>query len=111
MAKFYGAVGYVIANERRPGVFVEEPIEHMYTGDFLRVVSGWRNAEGVNDDISLHNRLSIVADSFAYEHFSQLRYVVINNAAWKVTQIEVSTPRLILTIGGVYNGERPTPTP
>ena len=111
MAKFYGAIGYVIPNERRPGVFVEEPIEHMYTGDFLRVVSGWRNAEGVNDDISLHNRLSIVADSFAYEHFSQLRYVVINNAAWKVTQIEVSAPRLILTIGGVYNGERPTPTP
>lgn len=111
MAKFYGAVGYVIANERSPGVFVEEPIEHMYTGDFLRIVSGWRNDEGINDDISLHNRLSIVADSFAYEHFSQLRYVVINDIAWKVTQIEVSTPRLILTIGGVYNGKRPTPTP
>ena len=111
MAKFYGPVGYVITNERRPGVYVEEPVEYAYVGDFIKVVSSWRNASGINDDISLHNRVSIVADSFAYEHFSQLRYVVINDVAWKVTQIEVSTPRLILTIGGVYNGERPTPTP
>ena len=111
MAKFYGAVGYVMPNERRPGVFVEEPIEFNYVGDFIRISSRWNSSGGVNEDIVLGNRLSIVADSFAYEHFSSLRYVVIQDVAWSVTQIEVSAPRLILSIGGVYNGERPTPTP
>lgn len=111
MAKFYGEVGYVMSVEKRPGVYVEEPTEHLYVGDFIRVNSRWETNSNLNDDISLNNRLSIVADAFAYEHFSQLRYVVINGVAWKVNQIEVSAPRLILSIGGVYNGERPTPAP
>lgn len=111
MAKFYGEIGYVTSVEKRPGVYVEEPSEYKYVGDIIRSNSRWESSGGVNEDITFNNRISIVADSFAYEHFSQIRYAVINGIPWVVTQIEVSAPRLILSIGGVYNGERPTGTP
>ena len=104
MAKFYGIVGYSEMTETAPGVFMDVPIEHYYVGDVLKNGSRWEYSEGVNDDISLMNRISIVGDEYMYEHFSSIRYVVLNGVKWAVKNIEVQRPRLILVLGGVYNG-------
>jgi hypothetical protein len=37
-----------------------------------------------------------------------MRYVEWMNARWKITSIDVKRPRVILTIGGVYNGPIPS---
>lgn len=104
MAKFYGKIGYIVPVEKSKGVFVEEPKTHTYSGDFLRVSSRWEDSGNLNDNLSISNRISIVGDPFAFEHFSAMKYVVLGGAKWAINSVEVSFPRLILSIGGLYNG-------
>ena len=104
MAKFYGLIGYAEKKETRPGIFQEIITERNYAGDVLRKTRRLESGETINDNISVNNSLSIVADPYAYQHFFAIRYVKWMGAFWKVTNVEVQSPRLILTIGGVYNG-------
>lgn len=104
MAKFYGQVGYAETQETRPGIHEEIVIERNYAGDVFRNVRKLEPGESTNDDVVVNNSLSIVADPYAYQHFFAIRYVRWMGALWKVTNVEVQSPRLLLTIGGVYNG-------
>ena len=61
-------------------------------------------ANVINDDININNSISIVADPYAYENFHNMRYAILEGVKWKITNVEINRPRLILTIGGVYNG-------
>lgn len=105
MAKFYGAVGYGETKETVPGVWQEEITERKYTGDFVRNASKWQNGENLNSNLVLDKRLSIVADPFAYQNCHLIRYVCWMGVKWLVTSIDIERPRLILTIGGVYNDQ------
>lgn len=104
--KFSGYIGFVASMEVRPGIFKEVATEKKYKGDVLRKMVRWQPAEKAVDDISINNQISIVANPYAYEHLHEIRYVVWHNVAWKVSTIEDKRPRLILDIGGVYNGDR-----
>ena len=106
MAKFYGVIGFVKTEETRPGVWEEIRTEKFYYGDLTRNVRKYQNGTGLNDDLNINNELSIVSDPFANENFHAMKYVVFMGAKWKVTSVEVQYPRLILTIGGVYNGSK-----
>ena len=101
--KFYGAIGYGATRETAPDVYGEEIVEHEYYGDVTRNFRRWQSGQTLNDNLELDNVISVVADPFAFEHYSEIRYVVWNRAKWKVKNVEVQYPRLILTIGGVYN--------
>lgn len=103
MAKFYGAVGYAVTVETRPGVWEERITERMYYGDLTRNTRKLQSSETLNDDVSVANEISLVADPFANENFYSMRYVVFMGAKWKISKVEAQYPRLILTIGGVYN--------
>lgn len=105
MAKFYGVIGYAETVETRPSIWQETVIERPYYGDIVRNVRRLEGGENVNDDITINNSISIVADPYAREHFFAIRYVKWMGTAWKVTNVEVLSPRLLLTIGGVYNGQ------
>lgn len=107
MAKFYGAVGYASNEELRPGVWQDVITEREYYGDVLRDTSQLRTGENLNNDITIGNSFSIVADAYANEHIFAIRYISWAGTLWDVTDIEVKSPRLILRVGGVYNG--PTP--
>ncbi len=106
MAKFYGPVGYADTVETAPGVHEEKITERMYSGDLLRNTGLIQSTETLNDNINVANEISIVADPFAYQNFYRMRYVGFMGTKWKVTKVEVQYPRLILTIGGVYNGKK-----
>jgi hypothetical protein len=103
MGKFYGEVGYAETVEVSPGVWQEEITERKYYGDVLRNVSKINEGEHLNDNLTIDNRLSILADPFAYKNFHTMRYVNWMGALWKIISVEVESPRLILKIGGVYN--------
>lgn len=103
MAKFYGPVGYADTVETAPGVHEEKITERMYSGDLLRNTGLLQSAETLNDNVNVANEISIVADPFARENFHRMRYVVFMGAKWKISKVEVGYPRLILTIGGLYN--------
>lgn len=103
MARFYGKVGYGEIQETRPGVWEEVATEKDYYGDVLQFIRRSETGEHLNDDLNVNNKISIVADPFACQNFHAMRYVEFMGAKWKVTNVEVQYPRLILTIGGVYN--------
>jgi hypothetical protein len=104
MAKFQGKVGYGELAEVAQGVWEEVITEKSYFGDVLRNTRRLREGEKVNDDITVGNMISIVADAYASEHFFAIRYVEWAGTLWKVSEVEVQRPRLILRLGGVYNG-------
>jgi len=105
MGKFYGIIGYAETSETAPGVWTEGITERNYSGDVIKNTGRWQSGAKVNDNLTINNSISIVADPFAYQHFHAMRYVNWMGVSWKVTNVEVQRPRLILTIGGVYNGE------
>lgn len=109
MAKFYGAIGYGEMTETAPGVHQDVITEKNYRGDIIRNTRRLENGDSVNDDISVSNSISIVADEYANNHFFAIRYVKWAGALWKVSNVEVQSPRLLLTLGGVYNGPVATP--
>ena len=104
MNKFYGKIGYSISEETVPGVWVERIVERSYYGDVIRNIRRLQSSENLNDNINVSNEISIVADAFANQNFHSMRYVEYMGTKWKVSSIEVKYPRLILSIGGVYNG-------
>lgn len=110
MAKWYGKVGYIISEEVEPGVWVEKPTEREYFGDTLSDMAKWSSSSQVNDNLTVASKVSIVADPFAIQHFSSIKYVELMGTRWSVSVIEPLFPRLILTVGGVYNGDTPETT-
>ena len=104
MAKFYGNIGFSETVETEPGVWVEETTVRPYYGDLVRNTRRLENSGGVNDNVNISNNISIIADPYANHNFHSIRYIEFMGAKWKVSNIEVQHPRLILTIGGVYNG-------
>ena len=103
--KFYGAIGYGISEETSPGVWTNRIVERNYSGDVLKNFKKSSAGQSINDDIDVNNMLSILADPFALNHFHTILYVRWMGAVWKVPTAEVQYPRLLLSIGGVYNGE------
>ena len=102
--KFYGPVGFVEVGEKRAGVKTLIPTERNYSGDVLKRSIRYQSAESVNDSIGVQQQISIVADPYARNHVGSMRYVKWMGTAWKITDVSVQYPRLILTLGGAYNG-------
>lgn len=107
MAKFFGPVGYAETIETSPGVWMDQITERNYSGDIERNTSRWStSSDSTNDDLNISNQISIIADPFAYQNFHSMKYIEFMGTRWKITSVEVKYPRLILTIGGVYNGQQ-----
>ena len=105
MAKFFGPIGYAVTTEVRPGVWKDQIEERNYSGDVIRNNSRWTtSSDSTNDDLNVNNQISIISDPFARNNFHTMKYVGYMGAKWKITNVEVQYPRLILTVGGVYNG-------
>lgn len=105
MAKFYGEVGFGEDVEIRPGVYSKVITERKHYGDVIRNSRQLREGEQkANFDLTVGNSISIVADAYAQEHFFAMLYVKWAGTLWTVTNVDVESPRLILRLGGVYNG-------
>ena len=104
MAKFYGAIGYGKSIETSSGVWEDQITERMYYGDLIRNSRRLQSSGNLNDNINISNQISIVADPYANENFHLMKYASFMGTKWKITDVEVQYPRLILTVGGVYNG-------
>ena len=103
--KFYGPVGFFEKVEKRPGVYTTEPVEYNYAGDVLRRSLRYQASDStVNDSITPSQQISILADPYARNHVGSMKYVKWMGTAWKISEVEVQYPRLILTLGGAYNG-------
>lgn len=106
--RFYDKVGYGIPTYLGDDVWSDNIIERAYYGEVLSVSRSAPESDKVNDDVSLSNRIRIFADAFALQNFAHIKYVSWAGALWTVTSVEVESPRLILSLGGAWNGKRPT---
>jgi hypothetical protein len=102
--KFYGVIGYGEAVETAPGVYQDVITEISYYGDVIRNTRKLSEGEHLNNDLSVNNSISIVADAYANEHFFAIRYIAWAGTLWTISEVDVQSPRLVLRLGGVYNG-------
>lgn len=110
MAKWFGTIGYVLTEEKiidgqTTGIFIEVPVEKPYFGDLIKHNRRLQKSDGVNDDISISNDISIVADPFANNNIYAMRYATFNGVKWKIDSVDVQYPRLVLSLGGIYHGD------
>ena len=105
MAKFCGVIGFAVSEETTPGVWTNRIVERIYRGDVLRNTRAWQTADQTNDNINITDQISITPDDFAMENSYTMRYVVYLGAKWKITSVSPQRPRLVLTLGGLFNGE------
>jgi len=104
MARFFGKVGFGQTQDQGAGVHAEVVQHREYYGDVLHNSRMTENTQKVNPDLSVSNVISIVSDSYANENFSAIRYVEWGAVLWKVDNVETQSPRLLLRLGGKYNG-------
>ena len=105
MAKWYGKVGYSETVETSPGVWTPRDTVREYYGDVIRNTTKWTvNSDSTNDNLTVNSQISIVADPFANNKFHSMKWIEFMGARWKVASVEPQPPRLLLTLGGVWNG-------
>ena len=107
-SKFAGPIGFFSEQvEISPGSFDDVIVERNYYGDVSRPGIRTRMGENILPDLDITNEFNIMANAFAFENFDAMRYIEWRGVRWTIRQVEVQAPRLILRVGGVYNG--PTP--
>lgn len=111
MAKFYGQIGYTISTDMGYGVWEDAITERTYKGDLVRNTRRWENSSYILDDLNVTNNISVIADKFCIENLSAMKYVKWRGTYWKIANVDIEEPRIILTLGGVYNGPRAEETP
>jgi hypothetical protein len=110
MARFSGVIGFGDTEEDPPGsgLFKDEITERTYFGDVVRNSLRFREADKINNDLTVGNSISIVADAYANERIDAMRYIRWKGVLWVVSNVDVEHPRLVIRLGGVYNGVRAT---
>lgn len=105
--RYHGVVGYGLTVDRGNDVWSDDIIERTYYGEVLSVTRSMEQSDKVNEDIRLQNRVSILADAFAFENFIYIKYLSWTGSLWTVNSVDVKRPRLILSLGGIYDGRVP----
>lgn len=104
MGKFCGIIGYADTSETSQGVYMPVITERKVYGDIIKNTKKSEKSDSTNDNITLNNRISFIADPYAQKNFHLIKYCTFMGTRWKVTEVTVEYPRLVLTLGGVYNG-------
>lgn len=104
MARFSGLVGYVVQQETTPGVWTPVENPRKMKGDIIRQSSSNSSSGNLNDDVTLNHRISLIGDAYAFDNYFNIKWVKIDTMKWKVVNIEIERPRIIVSLGGVWNG-------
>lgn len=104
MARFYGPIGFATETEASPGVWKKRVEERNYSGDLKQYSRQTQSSGQFNDNFNLTTEISVISDPYADANLYSICYVIFRGAKWKVTGVRPEHPRIILTIGGLYNG-------
>ena len=106
MAKYYGMIGFGSTEETDPSIFEDVIVERPYSGDIIRNTRRWSQKEYPTGNLTISNEFSVIGDPYAFENFHAIRYLTWMGSKWVVESIDATQyPRLILTVGGLYNGD------
>lgn len=104
MAKCSTIIGFSITSETKPGVWKQSIVQREYIADIIDMGRRLQSNNSINDNFTVADKLSLIADPFARENFYSMKWIEYAGAKWKVSSVSVSYPRLILTLGELYNG-------
>ena len=104
MPKVHASIGLVESQETTQGVWTDVATEVEISGDLILSKQRWTETDNVNSNVKLEHRISFIADQSILEQINNMRYVLLHGVQWSVRTIANHPPRLILTLGGVYNG-------
>lgn len=90
--------------ERDPGVWIDVIVEKSYIGNVVKNTRRWESRDSVNDNLKVNNQISVVADSFCHDHLFQMKYITWMGTKWKIESVDILLPRIVITLGGVWNG-------
>ena len=110
MAKYHGKIGFIVPKEVRPGVWQDVPVEREAYGEFVEARANTQNADKISKNISMSGRLNVLMDQFAMTNFQHIRYATYMGAAWSISSVRPAYPKLQLTLGEIWNGQRPDET-
>lgn len=103
--RYYGLIGFgMTVNQGDDDVYKEEIEARPYMGDVVRHMYNMQSSDKLTKDIQVNMQISILADEFAVNFMHLIRYAEWRGVKWQVTAVEPQYPRLILSLGGVYNG-------
>lgn len=105
MAKWYGKIGFAEPVETKPGIWNDQITERSYRGDLSKNTYNLNSQNITTTNVNISNTISIISDPYADQNFPSMRYVEFKGTKWRITNVEVQYPRIILMIGGVYDGE------
>lgn len=105
--KFYGNIGFGESVDLGDGVWDLKVTERLFRGDVIRNSQASRAGDKVLNDLTVGNSISVISNDYMLNHLSAIKYVVWKGVRWIVVDITFEPPRLVLRLGGVYNG--PTP--
>lgn len=106
MGKWFGKIGYCVTKETTPGTWDEQVTEHEHFGQIIDDSRRHQSGNNANEDVDVTVKISILSDPFVESSVQHIRYVEFMGALWEVTSVQPKPPRLILTLGGVYNGKQ-----
>lgn len=106
MAKWYGQIGFAVTMETDLDEWTETIIEKSYPGDLLFNNRSMNTGSEINNDITISNKISFIADPYARNNFHCIRYATFMGTKWRVTSVDVEFPRLNITLGGVWTDEK-----
>ena len=110
--KFSGEIGFVdsvMGTGERAGIWEDVPVERHYYGDILQNYRRWDKGEDILDDLTFSNKFSVLADNYIMKNQFKMKYIIWNGARLKITNVELQWPRILISVGGLYNG--PTYSP
>lgn len=90
--------------ETAPGIWEDVITERKYYGDVTKDFRKANRGDKIISDIQISNLFSIVADPFAFENFQYMKYLKYMGYAWTIESVEVQYPRLLISVGGRWNG-------
>jgi hypothetical protein len=103
MPKCSGVIGYALAGETQPGVWTEGITEKKYYGDIVRDNRKVVDQGEINGSINISNNISVVSNKFMLDNMAFMRYISFANSKWKINSVDIKPPRIIITLGGLYN--------
>lgn len=104
MTKCAGKIGYALAVEKQPGVWTEDIVEKKYYGEIVKDNRRLTDQGEVNSSININNNISVVANDFVLYNMAFMRYITFMNSKWKINSVDIKPPRIIISLGGLYNG-------
>lgn len=105
MPKCSGVIGYALAVETQPGVWTETMTYKNYYGDVVKDNRRIVDQTQINDSLNISNNISVVSNTFMLSNLAFIRCISFMGSKWNVTSVDIKHPRIVLTIGGLYNGE------